>query len=239
MAVNYSRDEDGARRVVKSIVSAGGVAEAFRFDVRDEDAVTSGVGSIGETLGPVAVIVSNAIGMHSPHPVEEQGWSHYLYLQEFCLKAPLLLLKSVVGDWKRRRSGCFFNIGSESVDLAKANSGPYLAAKAAMTGTTRSWAQELGPFDIRVNLVAPGFIPVERHSEPDESAFDAYARHVPLGRLGAPQDIGNSMAFPGIVARVVHHGPDSSCQRGKDNDLTHPQKATGGRASTCPISILD
>jgi 3-oxoacyl-[acyl-carrier protein] reductase len=195
VAVTYLHDQDGADRIVSDINRAGGVAKAFCFDVRDDIAVTVGVDAIARALGSVDIIVSNAIGMHEPHTIEEQSWEHYTYLLDFCVKSPLHLLKSVVADWKDRQSGCFINIGSESVDLAKARSAPYLAAKAAMIGITRSWAQELGPHNIRVNLVAPGFIPVERHSEIEREVFDEYRRYVPLGRLGQPSDVGSMVAF--------------------------------------------
>ena len=62
----------------------------------------------------------------------------------------------------------------------------YVAAKSAQVGLTKVWAKELGPDNITVNLVQPGWIPVERHAGMDTSA---YAEEVPLPRLGKPEDI--------------------------------------------------
>jgi 3-oxoacyl-[acyl-carrier protein] reductase len=195
VAVNYSRDQAGAEKIVAAITAAGGTARPYRFDVTDEAAVEAGVACIVRDLGPVDVVVNNAIGAHDPRPIEDQTWQSHLDQLTFCVKAPLLLLKSVVTDWKTRRSGCLVNIGSEVVDIGNSRSAPYVGAKAAMVGLTRSWARELGPFDIRVNLVAPGFIPVERHADVSEESFDAYRRDVAMNRLGVPADIGAMVAF--------------------------------------------
>jgi 3-oxoacyl-[acyl-carrier protein] reductase len=195
VAVNYAHDQSRAETVVAAITAAGGAARAYRFDVTDEASVEAGVAAIVRDLGPVDVVVNNAIGPHESRAIEEQTWQSHIDQLMFCVKAPLLLLKSVVSDWKARRSGCLVNIGSEVVDIGNARSAPYVGAKAAMVGLTRSWARELGPFDIRVNLVAPGFIPVERHGDVTEEAFDAYRRDVAMNRFGVPADIGAMVAF--------------------------------------------
>ncbi|MDB5562505.1 MAG: short-chain dehydrogenase/reductase [Hyphomicrobiales bacterium] len=195
VAVNYAHDQTGAEKVVAAISAAGGTARPYRFDVTDEAAVEGGVAAIVSDLGPIDVVVNNAIGPHDPRSIEDQTWQSHLDQLTFCVKAPLLLLKSVVADWKARRSGCLVSIGSEVVDIGNPRSAPYVGAKAAMIGLTRSWARELGPFDIRVNLVSPGFIPVERHAEVTEEAFDAYRKDVAMNRFGVPADIGAMVAF--------------------------------------------
>ena len=195
VAVNYAHDEDGAKRVVGEIVASDGKAKAYRFDVTDEEAVAGAAPRIAGDLGDIEVIVSNAIGPHGSIAIEEQTWESHVDQLRYCVKAPLLLLKSVVTEWKARRSGSFIGIGSEVVGIGNPGLAPYVAAKAAMIGLTRSWARELGPYDIRVNLVEPGFIPVERHADVTKEAFDAYTRDVAMNRMGVPADIGAMVAF--------------------------------------------
>lgn len=195
VAITCIKGRASAERLAAEIVAHGGRVGIFCFDVRERDAVAHAMADIAGALGPIDVVVSNAMSEHFPHPVEEQRWEQFLDLLEFSVKAPLSLLQSVLPAWKARKSGCFINIGSESFDLAKARSAAYLAAKAAMIGLTRSWAQELGPFNIRVNLVAPGFIPVERHSKVEPTELDNYAAQVPLRRMGTASEIADVVGF--------------------------------------------
>ncbi|MDX3098421.1 SDR family oxidoreductase [Streptomyces sp. ME01-24h] len=71
----------------------------------------------------------------------------------------------------------------------------YVAAKAAQHSLTRSWARALGPLGITANTVAPGWIPVERHAGVDPESLADYAAHVPLGRMGRPEDVAAAVAF--------------------------------------------
>jgi 3-oxoacyl-[acyl-carrier protein] reductase len=70
-----------------------------------------------------------------------------------------------------------------------------VAAKAAQLGLTRSWAMELAPAGITVNLVAPGWIPTERHEDDPPEAKEAYRLDVPMRRMGKPQDVAEAVAF--------------------------------------------
>ena len=64
-----------------------------------------------------------------------------------------------------------------------------------MVGLTRSWASELGPEGITVNLIAPGWIPVERHEGTSDEVYARHTKSVPLGRMGKPSDIAAMVAF--------------------------------------------
>jgi 3-oxoacyl-[acyl-carrier protein] reductase len=195
VAVNYAHDDAGAKGVVDAILAAGGKAQAFKFDVTDKASVRHGITEITHALGPVNVLINNATGPQPMMPIEEQSWDDHLDQLRFFVKAPLLLLQTLLSEWKDGHAGRVINIGSEVVDIGNANFGHYVSAKAAMVGLTRSWARELGHDGITVNLVAPGFIPVERHAETSEADFESYRREVPLGRMGLPADIGGLVAF--------------------------------------------
>jgi 3-oxoacyl-[acyl-carrier protein] reductase len=71
----------------------------------------------------------------------------------------------------------------------------YVAAKAAQLGQTRSWARELAPSGITVNLVAPGWIPTERALDATEAEKQAYTQRVPMLRMGVPEEVGRVVAF--------------------------------------------
>lgn len=195
VAVNYAHDDSGASGVVSGIEAAGGKAQAFKFDVTDKASVRHGITEIVAALGPIDVIVNNATGPQPMMPIEEQTWDHHLDQLRFFVKAPLLILQSVLEDWKTRHTGKIINIGSEVSDIGNPDFGHYVAAKSAMIGLTRSWARELGHEGITANLVAPGFIPVERHAGETEESLEGYRREVPLGHMGVPEDIAGIVVF--------------------------------------------
>jgi 3-oxoacyl-[acyl-carrier protein] reductase len=91
--------------------------------------------------------------------------------------------------------GRIISIGSEAVELGVPASSAYVAAKAAQLGLTRSWARELAPANITVNLVAPGFIPTDRHADTPEAARDAYVGTVPMQRLGSPLEVAAAVSY--------------------------------------------
>lgn len=192
VAVNYRSDADRAERVVDDIRGAGGAAAAYPADVTDEAAVEELVDRVGSELGPVLGMVANATGPQPNALLEELTWPAYLDQFRFFVKSPTLLAQAVLPAMKAHRFGRVILIGSDMVDRAKPGASAYAAAKAAEAELVKIWARELGPHRITVNLVAPGWIPVERHVGADTSAYRA---DVPLGRMGTPDDIAALVAY--------------------------------------------
>jgi 3-oxoacyl-[acyl-carrier protein] reductase len=91
--------------------------------------------------------------------------------------------------------GRVIQIGSDIFERGLPRMSAYIAAKGAQLGLTRSWARELGPDCITVNLVAPGWIPVERHGDLTEEDLADYIAEIPMSRIGKPQDIAGAVAY--------------------------------------------
>lgn len=195
VAVNYFGSPDRADAVVQQIRKAGGVGEAIGGDVRDEQQVSHLMGHVRERLGPVDILVVNATGPQPFAAVEELTWRACLDQLEFFVKSPLLLAQAVLPEMKRREAGRIIQIGSEVFERGVPEFSSYVAAKAAQLGLTRSWAMELAPAGITVNLVAPGWIPTERHEDDPPEAKEAYRLDVPMRRMGKPQDVAEAVAF--------------------------------------------
>jgi len=192
VAVNYHSDAESAGRVVASIRSTGGTAVALAADVTDGDAVRGLVASATEQLGPVQVVIANATGPQPQVALEDLTWRDHLDQLEFFVLSPTLLVQAALPGMKELGTGRVVMIGSDMFDRALPRSSAYIAAKGAQLGLTRSWSRELGPYGITVNLVAPGWIPVERHAGADPSA---YAADVPMGRMGTPDDIAGAVSY--------------------------------------------
>ncbi len=195
VGVNYFGSPDKARRLVEQIRQAGGTAEAFKADVRDEHEVTTLVGRVQQAFGPIDVLVINATGPQPFIPIEQLSWRACLDQLEFFVKSPLLLVQAVVGSMKQRRSGRIINIGSEVFERGVPEFSNYVSAKGAQLGLTRSWAMELAPWQITVNQVSPGWIPTERHADDPQEQKDAYAKAVPMGHMGVAEDVAEAVAY--------------------------------------------
>lgn len=196
VAVNYANSEADVQQTIRMIEESDGKAFAVRGDITKEQEVERIVNEVVDHCGaPIDILVNNATGPQPEYSIEESSWDIYMDQLVFFVKAPLLLAKATLPAMKKRGSGRIINIGSEVVQLGNPNFSSYVSAKSAMVGMTRSWANELGPSGIRVNLIAPGFIPVERTEGLDESDFENYRKGVPLGYQGSPMDIAKAVVF--------------------------------------------
>ncbi|MCO8276625.1 SDR family oxidoreductase [Actinoplanes sp. TRM 88003] len=195
VAVNYRSDAEGAAEVVADIERTGGKAFAFRADVTDEDEVRQLAAEVERTLGPVQVVVANATGPQPAVKAEETTWQDHLDQLTFFVKSPTLLLQATLPHMRRLGGGRFIHIGSEMVERALPQFSAYNAAKGAQLTLARTWARELGVHNVTVNVVAPGWIPVERHGPLTEADTADYVAGVPLRRIGTPQEIADVVAF--------------------------------------------
>src|ERR1700761_4515146 len=195
VAVNYLHSKDAAERLCRQIQDEGGEAVPFRADVRAEAEIAGLVDTVRARWGDPDTVVLNATGPQPLLAIEEQSWQSYLDQLEFFVKSPLLLVQQVLPVMKQKGFGRIIQIGSEVMELGNARFANYVAAKGAQLGQTRSWANELAPFGITVNLVAPGWIPTERHVDSTQQEMDDYAARVPMRRMGQPEDIGRMVAF--------------------------------------------
>lgn len=191
--VNYANNSLHAEETVRNIRESRGKAVAVQADITDEKMVRKLIQKAEEFSGnTIDILVNNATGPQPELSIEESTWDDYLDQLAFFVKAPLLLTKAVLPGMKKKKEGRIINIGSEVVQIGNPNFSSYVTAKSSQLGMTRSWASELGPHGITVNLIHPGFIPVERHEGIDPRD---YVKRVPLQRIGQPHDIGSAVLF--------------------------------------------
>src|SRR5688572_4791678 len=195
VGVNYFASPEKADRVVAEIKAKGGTARAYKADVRDEVEVKNLVDAVQRDFGLIDIMVPNGTGPQPFVKIEELTWRKCLDQLEFFVKSPMLLVQQVVGHMKQRRWGRIINIGSEVFDKGVPEFSNYSSAKGAQLGLTRSWANELAPWGITVNYVAPGWIPTERHVNDPPEMKEAYAAAVPMKHMGVPEDVADAVAF--------------------------------------------
>lgn len=185
----------GADGVVAAIAADGGTAIAALADVTDEEQVASLVSDVVDRLGPVGCLVANATGPQPVIGVVDLSWRDHLNQLEFFVKSPTLLTQAVLPGMRSLGGGRIVHIGSDMPDRALPGWAAYAAAKSAQLTLARVSARELGPANITVNVVAPGWIPVERHADASPASRADYTAEVPLGRMGTPADIAATVAF--------------------------------------------
>ena len=111
------------------------------------------------------------------------------------LKPAYRLAKAVLRGMMKARHGRIIQIGSVVGSSGNAGQANYAAAKAGLIGFTKSLAQEVGSRNITVNCVAPGFVDTDMTRALPEAQRDKLLQQIPLGRLGAPEDIASAVAF--------------------------------------------
>jgi 3-oxoacyl-[acyl-carrier protein] reductase len=192
--VNYSSSEVKAREVVEQITAAGGKADLCGFDVSNSEAVDAKLDWIAKDFGPLAVLVNNA-GVTIDGllmRLKDEDLDKTLAID---LKGAIYCTRAVCRQMMRARSGSVIQISSVIGEMGNAGQSAYAAAKSGLIGFSKSVAKELGSRQIRVNVITPGFIETDMTGALTDVQKEAILRSVPLGTLGAPEDIASLASF--------------------------------------------
>ena len=208
VAFNYANNREWAERTFAEYRGEGFEGGLYRASVIDESEVNAMVEAIARDLGPVDILVLNATPAQPLKPIEEYDWAFYQSMLDFFVKSPYLLTRAVLPHMKQQRWGRIVNITSEVFNRGVAPFSAYVAAKGAQVGWSRSMANELAPWNITVNMIAPGWIPVERHEHDPQHEKDAYRSLIPMDRWGVPEDIGGAVVFLASDAASFVTGQD-------------------------------
>jgi 3-oxoacyl-[acyl-carrier protein] reductase len=195
VAMNYYNNRERADAALAALHKSGGTGILARADASSEEGVNQLVQTVHKEYGKIDIVVVNATPPQPQLPIEEYTWRHYENMINFFIKSPYLLTRAVVGEMKERRWGRIINIGSEVFQRSVPNFSAYVSAKGAQYGFTRSMAVELAPWNITVNLVAPGWIPVERHENDPQEEKDGYLAKIPMRRWGVPKDVADAVLY--------------------------------------------
>jgi 3-oxoacyl-[acyl-carrier protein] reductase len=194
VAITYSRSEEAALLVKSEIESMGRKALIFQADAVDGKRADEVVSEIVKIFGRLDVLVNNA-GITKDTLImrmSEEQWDDVI---ETNLKSVFNYCKSSVRPMMKQRSGSIINIGSIVGVSGNAGQTNYAASKAGMIGFTKSLAKELASRNVRVNLVAPGYITTDMTDKLAESVLEAINKAIPMGKGGEPEDVANAVQF--------------------------------------------
>lgn len=195
VAMNFANNQERAARGFAQLEATGAECHLTCASIIEAGAVNRLVEEVRDRLGPIDIVVANATPDQPQLPIEKYDWTFYQSMIDYFIKSPFLLAQALLPSMKARKWGRFVNIGTEAFQLAMGNFSAYVAAKGGQVGWTRSMATELAPYGITVNIVAPGWIPVERHATDPQAAKDAYLATIPMKRWGTPDDVADAVLY--------------------------------------------
>jgi len=196
----FDLDPEQAEQAAKGIREAGGEAIACVVDVSDRSQVDEAVERTRSTLGPVLVLVNVAgkDGFDRFIDISTEVWERIIAVN---LTGTFHCTQAALPDMLAAKWGRIVNISSSSAQTGAVLMSHYASSKAGMIGLTKSLALELAPLGITVNTIPPGSIdtPMSRRAA-DAGRFgggtlDDVARHIPVRRIGVPEDIAAACAY--------------------------------------------
>jgi 3-oxoacyl-[acyl-carrier protein] reductase len=192
--INYRSDDDSAKRTLELISEIGGQGSLHKFDVSNSEAVDSNIIKVLSERSSIEILVNNAgiardglLGR-----MKDDDWRDVL---DTNLTGTFNMCRALTKTMIRKRYGRIINISSTAGELGNAGQVNYSASKAGIIGLTKALARELAPRNILVNCVAPGMICSGISEQLNQDQLQTVLRHVPLGRLGRPHEVGLAVAF--------------------------------------------
>lgn len=194
VAVHYRGNAEAANAVVDSITSDGGKAVAIQGDLAQADDVNAVIAETLQAFGALDIAINNA-GTFPNKALLAMSLSEWQSMYADNVETAFLCTQAAAGQMKQSSGGSIVNIASIAATVPGPEHSHYNSAKAAVVMLTRSAAQELGRFGIRVNAVSPGLIarPGIETEWPDGVA--RWTAQAPLERLGEPEDVADACLF--------------------------------------------
>lgn len=188
---------EASEKLVNDIAADGQPAPFFvNCDLTDIEALRVAIGQVREKLGPITILVNNAAHdqRHQIDEVTPEYWDDRFAVN---LKHQFFAAQAVYPDMAAAGGGAIVNLGSVSWMIGQGGMPCYTTAKSAVAGLTRSLARDLGPMNIRVNCVVPGWIMTQRQIDlwlTPEGEAELMQRQC-LKRKLVPADIARAVLF--------------------------------------------
>jgi NAD(P)-dependent dehydrogenase (short-subunit alcohol dehydrogenase family) len=146
------------------LTAAGKTVHFVQADLRDIEALRAGIAQLKRAIGPIQVLINNAAHdeRHDTLEVTPEFWDDRVAVN---LRHQFFAAQAVLPDMQAAEAGSIINFGSVSWMIGQGGMAAYTACKSAVLGLTRSLARDFGPYNIRVNSIAPGWIMTERQIE--------------------------------------------------------------------------
>ena len=192
--IGTATSDGGAASISNTFATAGIKGEGMALNVNDAAQVEGTLKAISEKYGDVSILVNNA-GITRDTllmRMKDDDWDAVISTN---LTSVFRMSQAVLRPMMKARTGRIISISSVVGHMGNAGQTNYAAAKAGMTGFTKSLAAEVGSRGITVNCVAPGFIDTDMTAELSEDITNKMLARIPAGRLGNVKEIAATVAF--------------------------------------------
>ncbi len=192
MAIDIADLDD----TVREIKSSGGMVKSLKADVSVEEDTLKIAEETVKSFGKIDILVNNAAIIYGLvrkpfFEIDPKVWDKVMTVN---VKGPWLCTKAVFPYMKQQGRGKIINVSSETFFTGSHGFAHYVASKGGVVGLTRALAVELGPYNININAVAPGFTDTEAsRSIADVTKYDV--SRTPLARLQQPEDLVGAVIF--------------------------------------------
>ncbi len=195
VAINYNNSKESAQSLRDEINAAGGNAEVFGADISDNIQTEKMVESVVAEFGGIDVLVNNAGIALKQGLFTDFNDADVKSVFDTNIFGMMNCTRAVIPYMVRRKSGKIINVSSIWGVCGGSCEVIYSSAKAAVIGFTKALAKELAPSGINVNCVAPGLIDTDMNSHLSKEDVDTFCEDIPLGRIGFPRDVAESILF--------------------------------------------
>ncbi|ERN54356.1 3-oxoacyl-[acyl-carrier-protein] reductase [Alkalihalophilus marmarensis] len=187
-------NEDEINATVAAVKEMGAEATGFVVNVTKREEVKNLMAHAVETFGRVDVVVNNA-GITADAQLLKMTDEQWDRVIDVNLKGVFMVSQEAAAIMKEQQGGVILNASSVVGSYGNFGQTNYAATKWGVNGMTKTWAKELGRFNVRVNAVAPGFILTPMTAKMPEKVLDMMKDKSVLNDLGTPEDIANGYAF--------------------------------------------
>jgi 3-oxoacyl-[acyl-carrier protein] reductase len=186
--------DSGAQAITEAFAAAGIQGRGYALDVSDAAAVATVFQKIQEEMGDVSILVNNA-GITRDNLLMRMRDEEWDAVMATNLRSVFQLCKLAVRPMMKARWGRIINVTSVVGHAGNGGQTNYAAAKAGLTGFSKSLAREVGSRGITVNCVAPGFIDTDMTRALTEAQREALVGQVPLARFGQVGEVAAAVTF--------------------------------------------
>ena len=192
--VIFGTKEESVNKALNKLKEIGLNASGYYPDLNNPEQIKEIIKEIYNKYGHIDILVNNA-GISANQKIEDTTSEDFTKIMNLNVNAIFNMISATIPYMKKNEESVILNTSSMVSIYGQPSGVGYPTSKFAVNGLTKSLARELGPYNIRVNAVAPGITNTDMVASLPKEMIEPLIKTIPLGRIGDPQDIANAFLF--------------------------------------------